>query len=50
MCASNFLDRTEWPQQQQWLRENLETFYRVFGPRVKQLDASKAIVSTSQPI
>jgi len=48
--ASNFLDLTEWPQQHQWLRENLEMFYRVFGPRVKQLDGSKAILSTSQPI
>jgi hypothetical protein len=30
-------DRARWPEQQEWLRENLELFYRVFAPRVEEL-------------
>ena len=33
-------DRQDWDRQHQWLREQLENFYRVFSPRVKELDAS----------
>src|SRR5882724_6651812 len=43
--SSSFLDRSEWPRQHEWLRENLEKFYPVFAPRVKQLDASDMEVS-----
>lgn len=46
--SSNFLDRSLWPQQQQWLRENLEKFHRVFAPRVKQLDLSKVVNESNQ--
>jgi hypothetical protein len=35
---ANFLDETHWPQQQQWLKENLETFHRVFTPIIRTLD------------
>lgn len=27
-----------WPEQQQWLLEQLEKFYRSFGPRIKNMD------------
>lgn len=33
-------DLEQWPIQHQWLGEMLETFYHVFGPRIKMLDAS----------
>lgn len=33
--------REQWPEQMEWLREKLEMFHRVFGPRVKSLDALK---------
>ena len=33
------LDRATWKEQFEWLRTNLELFYRVFGPRVKALNA-----------
>ena len=33
-------DRDDWERQHQWLCEQLETFYNVFAPRVKELDAS----------
>lgn len=33
-------DRDDWQRQHQWLCEQLETFHRVFAPRVKALDAS----------
>ncbi len=33
-------DRGQWPLQQVWLKENLESFRTVFGPRVKALDTS----------
>ena len=36
--SSNFFDRTEWPRQHEWLRANLEAFYRVFAPRVRTLE------------
>jgi hypothetical protein len=32
-------DRTGWPEQHAWLQEKLEAFHRVFGPRIKELDA-----------
>jgi hypothetical protein len=31
--------RERWPEQQEWLRENLEAFHRVFAHRVKNLVA-----------
>jgi hypothetical protein len=33
-------DRQDWNKQHRWLCEQLETFYRVFSPRVKELDAN----------
>ena len=33
-------DRQDWNRQHQWLCEQLETFHKVFSPRVKELDAS----------
>ena len=33
-------DRGDWDRQHQWLYEQLETFHKVFSPRVKELDAS----------
>jgi hypothetical protein len=46
--SANFLDSSQWPQQQEWLRENLEKFHRVFAPRIKQLDALKAPANHSE--
>jgi hypothetical protein len=34
---ADFHDETQWPQQQEWLRKNLELFHRVFAPIVKTL-------------
>jgi hypothetical protein len=34
------MDRDTWPEQQQWIKNTVETFHRVFSPIVKQLDAS----------
>ena len=33
-------DRSDWGQQHQWLCDKLETFHKIFSPRVKGLDAS----------
>lgn len=33
-------DREQWPLQIEWLANTLESFYHVFSPRVKQLDAT----------
>ena len=33
-------DRQDWNRQHQWLCDKLETFHKVFSPRVKVLDAS----------
>jgi len=38
---SNFLDETQWPDQQRWLKEHLELFNRVFRPIVKELDVTE---------
>ncbi|MBM3330988.1 DUF4268 domain-containing protein [candidate division WOR-3 bacterium] len=35
--AADVMDRTTWPQQFEWLRKNVELFYKVFAPRVKKL-------------
>ena len=44
----DFLDQAKWPEQHEWLRQSLEKLYRVFAPRVKQLDIADAS-STDQP-
>ena len=36
-------DRQDWNKQHRWLCEQLETFYRVFSPRVEALDANDYI-------
>lgn len=46
--STNFLDHSQWPEQHEWLRENLEKFHRVFAPRVKQLDLSKVVNEINQ--
>ncbi|SRR6266498_2811022 len=46
--SADFLDRAKWPEQHEWLRENLENLYRVFAPRVKTLDASTYNTASSQ--
>jgi hypothetical protein len=46
--SADFLDRAEWPAQHEWLRESLEKLYRVFAPRVRQLDIADAL-SADQP-
>ncbi|HEV7797196.1 MAG TPA: DUF4268 domain-containing protein, partial [Pyrinomonadaceae bacterium] len=46
--SADFLDRAKWPEQHEWLRENLEKLYRVFTPRVKTLDASKGNAAGSE--
>ena len=33
-------ERQDWNRQHQWLCEQLETFHKIFSPRVKGLDAS----------
>ena len=33
-------DRQDWNRQHRWLYEQLETFHKVFSPRVRALDAS----------
>jgi len=33
-------DRQDWDRQHRWLYEQLETFYKVFSRRVKELDAN----------
>lgn len=40
---ADFLDPEKWPEQHEWLRTNLEKMHQVFGPRIKQLDASKFV-------
>ena len=35
---ADFLNSELWPEQHQWLKENLETFHGVFGPFVKNLE------------
>jgi hypothetical protein len=39
---ANLLNRAEWPNMHEWLKQNLELFYSVFGPRVKALDVGRA--------
>lgn len=34
-------DRGKWEEQHEWIWKQLEAFYRVFHPRVKELDASE---------
>lgn len=36
------LDRDDWPRQHAWLADKVDTFYKVFSPRVKALDAEEA--------
>lgn len=35
---ADFLNPDRWPEQHQWLKEKLETFHRVFGPLVRNLE------------
>ncbi len=35
----DFTSKDEWPALQEWLRQNLELFHKVFSPRVKRLGA-----------
>jgi hypothetical protein len=38
---ADVLDRATWPDQFEWLRKNVELFYKVFAPRVMKLDATQ---------
>ena len=38
-------DRSEWPKQHAWLKEQLEAFYRVFSSRVKTLNAEDYVAA-----
>ena len=40
LYGANLEDHQDWNRQHRWLYEQLETFYRVFSPRVERLDAS----------
>jgi hypothetical protein len=35
---ADFTDASQWGEQHEWLRTNLETFYRVFSPIVKAFE------------
>jgi hypothetical protein len=48
--STDFQDRSQWPQQHEWLRENLERLRRVFATRVRQLDLSKTAASHQGPL
>lgn len=48
--STDFQDRSQWPQQHEWLREHLERFHRVFATRVRQLDLSKAEIPHHDPL
>lgn len=39
--ADDFSNEASWPEQQAWLKENLEKFQKVFVPIIKGLDHSK---------
>ena len=43
-------DRQDWNRQHQWLCEQLETFHKVFSPRVKELDASDYLPEEDEAI
>ena len=43
-------DRQDWDRQHQWLCEQLETFYKVFSRRVKELDARDYIPDENEAI
>jgi hypothetical protein len=47
--SADFFDRSHWPQQHEWLRQNLEKLHRVFAPRVKQLVLSKPVAVPTEP-
>jgi hypothetical protein len=40
--SADVLDRATWQEQFEWLRKNLELFYKIFGPRVKALADGQA--------
>src|SRR5258707_4626638 len=46
--SADFRDRGKWPEQHEWLRENLERLYRIFMPRVKTLEDYKSSRVSSQ--
>lgn len=48
--SADFFNRSLWPQQHEWLRQRLERFHRVFGPRVRRLDFSKQAAESNRPI
>ena len=41
-------DRSDWDRQHQWLCEQLETFHKIFSPRVKGLDAGDYIAEEDE--
>jgi hypothetical protein len=41
--------RADWPEQHAWLQDKLESFHRVFGPRVKALKADNSDLTGQAP-
>jgi len=41
--------REDWPEQHIWLKVNLKAFHRVFGPRIKGLDAGEYTPEPTPP-
>ncbi len=41
-------NRDQWPLQQVWLKEKLESFRTVFGPRIKTLDTSAYVAAVTE--
>ncbi len=50
LYETNLEDRHDWNRQHQWLCEQLETFHKVFSPRVKELDASDYLPEEDEAI
>ena len=42
--------REEWPEQHAWLQDKLEAFHKVFGPRIKELNARELHVRADTTI
>ena len=47
---ADFFNTEEWPGQHEWLRANLETFHKVFAPRVMRLENSDRESALAQEV
>jgi hypothetical protein len=41
--------REEWPEQHAWIQDKLEAFHKVFGPRIKDLNAEQYTPESAPP-